>query len=124
MGTNDLATGDGDRSDADAESVVLHVDDRGRITIPKRVRERLGIEPNSELPARLEGSSLTVDPEPSARIEHATANRPDWTGTTPTDAGEALFGPIEEAPEPPADHQSSSAADDHSGRSGDEPRER
>lgn len=106
MGTNGLAAGDDDRSGEDPESVVLHVDDRGRVTIPKRVRDRLGIEPNSELPARLEGSSLTVDPHPSERIEHATAGRSDWEGTRPTDAGEVLFGPIEAGSAPTVDDRS------------------
>ncbi|MFC7193395.1 hypothetical protein ACFQL4_00015 [Halosimplex aquaticum] len=29
------------------------------------------------------------------RLETATAGRSDWSNSTPTDAGEALFGPIE-----------------------------
>lgn len=75
------------------EDLTLHVDDRGRITIPKEVRDRLGIEPNAEIPARLVGSVLTVNPTPSAKLQTATAGRDDWEGTTPTDAGESLFGP-------------------------------
>lgn len=75
------------------QALTLHVDDRGRITIPKSVRERLGIEPDDDIPARLSGSVLTVDPKPSTKLRPATANRDDWAGTTPTDAGESLFGP-------------------------------
>lgn len=77
----------------DGVTLTLHVDDRGRITIPKHVRERLGIEPDDDIPARLSGSVLTVDPKPSTKLQTATANRDDWEGTTPTDAGESLFGP-------------------------------
>lgn len=89
MGTR---TGEGDE---DGERVTLRVDDRGRITIPKAVRERLGIEPNEEVPAELRGSVLEIDPSPSGRLETATAGRDDWGDSTPTDAGEALFAPIE-----------------------------
>lgn len=83
----------------DEEELRLRVDDRGRVTIPKDVRDRLGIEPGSEVPARLSGSVLTVDPRPSARIEKASVDRDDWTDSTPTDAGEALFGNFDGTPE-------------------------
>lgn len=81
------------------ERIVLRVDDRGRVTIPKAVRERLGIGPDDAVPAYLEGSVLTVDPRPSRKLETATAGRRDWSGSTPTDAGESLFGPIDDGPE-------------------------
>lgn len=85
-----------DANDADRESLVLHVDDRGRVTIPKPVRDRLGIEPDTDIPAYLTGSVLTVDPKPSSKLRSATAGREDWAETTPTDAGEALFGPMDD----------------------------
>jgi AbrB family looped-hinge helix DNA binding protein len=84
----------GDGSDS-GESFVLHVDDRGRVTIPKSVRERLGIEPDSDVPASVRGSILTIDPKPSGNLQTATAERTDWAHSTPTDAGESLFGPME-----------------------------
>lgn len=74
------------------EDFTLHVDDRGRVTLPKRIREKLGIEANDELPATLAGSVLEVNPKPSSKLETATAGRDDWEGSTPTDAGDALFG--------------------------------
>lgn len=83
-----------DRGDADRTELTLTVDDRGRVTLPKRIRERLGIEPNDEIPATLTGSVLEVDPKPSSRLRTATAGRDEWEGSTPTDAGEALFGPM------------------------------
>lgn len=81
------------KATADGESLTLHVDERGRITIPQRVRERLGIEPNAEVHAQLLGSVLTVNPKPSERLQTASAGREDWEGTTPSDAGASLFGP-------------------------------
>lgn len=90
MGTNDVEANETER-----EEIILRVDDRGRVTIPKSVRERLGIEAETEIPAHVEGSVLTVDPKPSTRIRTATAGREDWTDSTPTDAGESLFGPME-----------------------------
>ncbi|OSO92187.1 AbrB family transcriptional regulator [Halorubrum ezzemoulense DSM 17463] len=77
------------------KELTLTVDDRGRVTLPKDVREQLGIESNDELPATLVGSVLEVNPKPSSKLELATAGRDDWTHTTPTDAGETLFGPID-----------------------------
>lgn len=90
MGENLVA---GDPDDAEHERLVLHIDDRGRITIPKAVRDKLGIEPDTEIAAYLTGSVLTVDPRPSSKLQPATAGRDDWTNTTPTDAGKSLFGP-------------------------------
>jgi AbrB family looped-hinge helix DNA binding protein len=84
-----------DASDDDTERLTLRVDDRGRVTIPKAVRQRLGITAGSEVPAYLSGSVLTVDPQPSGKLQPATAGREEWDGTTPTDAGEALFGPTD-----------------------------
>ena len=78
------------------EELTLRVDDRGRVTLPKEVRERLGIESNDEIPATLVGSVLEVNPKPSSKLKTATAGRDEWENTTPTDAGEALFGPMDE----------------------------
>jgi AbrB family looped-hinge helix DNA binding protein len=78
------------------KELTLTVDDRGRVTLPKEVRDRLGIESNDELPATLVGSVLEVNPKPSSKLEPATADRDDWENTTPTDAGDALFGPMDQ----------------------------
>jgi len=76
--------------------LTLRVDDRGRVTLPKEVRDRLGIESNDEIPATLTGSVLEVNPKPSTKLKTATAGRDEWVDTTPTDAGDALFGPMDE----------------------------
>lgn len=78
-----------------AEELTLTVDDRGRVTLPKEVRERLGIESNDDIPATLVGSVLELNPTPSSKLETATAGRENWEDTTPTDAGETLFGPMD-----------------------------
>jgi len=77
------------------EELTLTVDDRGRVTLPKEVRDRLGIKSNDEIPATLVGSVLEVNPKPSSKLETATADRDTWENTTPTDAGETLFGPMD-----------------------------
>ena len=78
------------------KEVTLKVDDRGRVTLPKEVRDQLGIESNDEIPARLIGSVLEVNPKPSSKLQTATAGRGSWENTTPADAGESLFGPMED----------------------------
>ena len=80
----------------DGEELTLTVDDRGRVTLPKEVRERLGIESNDEIPATLVGSVLELNPNPSSKLKTATAGRTNWENTTPADAGETLFGPIDQ----------------------------
>ena len=75
------------------KELTLRVDDRGRVTLPKEVRDQLGIESNDEIPATLVGSVLEVNPQPSSKLETATAGRENWEHTTPTDAGTSLFGP-------------------------------
>lgn len=82
-------------NDQHDQQLTLRVDDRGRVTLPKEIRERLGIESNDEIPATLVGSVLELNPTPSSKLETATAGRDDWTETTPTDAGETLFGPMD-----------------------------
>jgi AbrB family looped-hinge helix DNA binding protein len=78
------------------KELTLRVDDRGRVTLPKQIREQLGIEPNDEIPASLVGSVLEVNPRPSAKLQPATAGREEWEASTPMDAGEALFGPTDD----------------------------
>ena len=79
---------------------MLTVDDRGRVTLPTEIRDQLGTGSNDEIPARLVGSVLEVNPEPSAKFETATAGRDSWKQTTPADAGESLFGAVEKTDDP------------------------
>lgn len=77
------------------QEITLQVDDRGRVTLPKEIREQLGIESNDEIPATLVGSVLEVNPKPSSKLEPATAGRDSWERSTPTDAGNGLFGAMD-----------------------------
>ena len=74
------------------EALTLTVDDRGRVALPKEVRDQLGIESNDEIPATLVGSVLEVNPKPSSKLETATVGRENWESTTPTDAGKRSSG--------------------------------
>jgi len=65
------------------------------VTLPKEIREQLGIESNDEIPATLVCSMLEVNPNYSSKLETATAGRDSWERSTPTDAGEGLFGELE-----------------------------
>lgn len=78
------------------EEFTLNVDDRGRVTLSKEIRDQLGIESSDEIPARLIGSVLEVNPQPSSKLQTATAGHDSWENTTPADAGESLFGPMED----------------------------
>ena len=80
----------------EGDDFTLTVDGRGRVTLPKEVRDRLGIEADDEIPATLVGAVLKLNPKPSSKLETATANRDTWENTTPTDAGETLFGPMDQ----------------------------
>lgn len=77
------------------EELTLEVDESGRLLLPERIRERLGIELNDEVPATLVESVLEIDPRPSSKLETATAGQDDWENTTSTDAGGALFGSVD-----------------------------
>jgi AbrB family looped-hinge helix DNA binding protein len=81
---------------ASGEEITLKVDDRGRVTLPKEIRDQLGIESNDEIPARLVGSVLEINPKPSSKLQTATAGHDSWENTTPSDAGESLFGPMDD----------------------------
>ena len=90
-----LKTGNDAVEVASAEEIILRVDDRGWVTLPKEIRDQLGIESNDETPARLVGSVLEINPQPSSNLQPATAGHDSWENTTPSDAGESLFGSMD-----------------------------
>ena len=81
---------------SNGKELMLTVDDQGRIALSKEVRDQLGIEPNDRIPANLVGSVLKINPIPSSKLEIATADRESWDNTTPADAAETIFGPMDQ----------------------------
>ena len=75
----------------DEETVTVEVDDRGRITIPVALRDRLGILPGDELAIELDEGRLVVRPE-QADLLTVTSGKADWGKEAFPDSGEATFG--------------------------------
>jgi AbrB family looped-hinge helix DNA binding protein len=75
----------------DEEHVTVEVDDRGRITIPVALRDRLGILPGDELAIELDEGRLVVRPE-QADLLTVTSGKDDWETEAFPDSGEATFG--------------------------------
>lgn len=76
---------------ADDESLTVEVDDRGRITIPVALRDRLGIRPGDELAIGLEEGRLVVRPERSDLLT-VTSGKHEWGPEAFPDSGKATFG--------------------------------
>lgn len=70
---------------------TVEVDDRGRVTIPKPVRERLGILPGDELTLEITEDGLRFVPERNGLVT-VTSGKGDWGPETFPDSGEATFG--------------------------------
>ena len=69
----------------------VEVDGRGRVTIPKPVRDRLGILPGDELTLEVTEDGLRLAPEQVGLVT-ATSGKGDWGPETFPDSGEATFG--------------------------------
>jgi AbrB family looped-hinge helix DNA binding protein len=92
VGVGDSNVGECSSEPNHGEEFTLKVDERGRVTLPKEVRERLGVESDDEIPAIIVGSVLALNLKTNSKLETATAGRDEWENTTPTGAGETLFG--------------------------------
>ena len=72
---------------------MVTVDSKGRVVLPKELRERLGITPGTEVTVREEGGKAVVEPEDDPeriieRMEHLVAETGSERGeTTPPDEG-------------------------------------
>lgn len=77
---------------------TVEVDDRGRVTIPKPVRERLGILPGDELTLEVSADGFRLVPDRTGLVT-ATSGKADWGPETFPDSGEATFGGRESADE-------------------------
>ena len=68
----------------------VFLDDRGRITLPKKVRELTGIKPGVGVELDVEGKSILLKPKPQ-KINKVKSNR-FWDAKTFLDAEESTFG--------------------------------
>lgn len=72
---------------------MTKVDSKGRIVLPKELRDRLGITPGTEVAVRTEDGKAVVEPEvdPAEIIERmdrlVAETAPERAGTTPLDEG-------------------------------------
>lgn len=81
---------------ADGESeteVTLKVDEKGRVTLPKEIRDQLDLGSHDEISARMIGSVLEVNHESKSELQAATSND-ELNDATPSEAGYSLFGPL------------------------------
>lgn len=69
---------------------TTQIDDRGRVTIPKELRERLGLRVGDTLDIGVENGEVRLSVEREG-IERATRDG-EWGEETFLDAGEATFG--------------------------------
>ena len=69
---------------------TIEFDDRGRVTIPKEVRDRLGIHPGDAVSVQVTDGEIRLRPEIDGL---ATVTRDEgWGEEAFLDAGEATFG--------------------------------
>lgn len=71
----------------------IEINDRGRLTIPKPLREALNIEGGTTFTAIREGSDIRLVREiPELETLSAGNDEAEWEGTAFRDAGDATFG--------------------------------
>lgn len=66
------------------------IDDKGRVAIPKAIRERLGLRSGEKLAITTEGGEIRMRPE--VRQPRKVRSRVRWGKNAFPDTGEALFG--------------------------------
>ena len=68
----------------------LYLDKKGRVTLPKKIREVTGLKPGIEVEVGIEGKSVLIKPK-TQKIKKVRSNR-FWDENTFLDAGETTFG--------------------------------
>lgn len=76
-------------TDTEHEKVTL--DDRGRITLPQHIRNRLQLSQGDDLDVDLEDGEVYLRPN-RPPFEPITSEKSEWGDETFMNAGEALFG--------------------------------
>jgi len=68
----------------------LYLDKKGRVTLPKKMREVTGLKPGIEVEVGIEGKAVMIKPK-AQEIKKVRSNR-FWDEKTFLDAGETTFG--------------------------------
>lgn len=79
----------------DAEHTTVIMDDRGRITLPRQIRNRLQLSEGDDFDIDLEDGEIHLRPT-RPPFEPITSGKTEWGSEAFMDAGEALFGEIED----------------------------
>jgi AbrB family looped-hinge helix DNA binding protein len=77
------------------EHETVTLDNRGRITLPKHVRNRLQLDEGDDLDLDLENGEVHLRPD-RPPFEPIASGKSEWGTETFMSAGEALFGNIED----------------------------
>lgn len=77
---------------------TVTVDDRGRITLPKEVRERLHLDEGANLDLDLEDGEIRLRPD-RTRFEPISSGTTEWDDDPFLDASEAMVGDLEDEDE-------------------------
>jgi AbrB family looped-hinge helix DNA binding protein len=85
MGSSEQTSGD---------ALTVRIDDRGRITLPKAVRERLRVLPGDELDVDVAEEEIRLRVE-RPRLTTVSSGRTEWGAEAFPDAGEAAFGRVD-----------------------------
>lgn len=70
---------------------TVEMDDRGRITIPKKLRDRMGLLPGAELEIEIEDEDLRLVPV-HAGLVTAESEKTEWGWEAFPDSGATTFG--------------------------------
>ncbi|WP_199174972.1 AbrB/MazE/SpoVT family DNA-binding domain-containing protein [Halegenticoccus soli] len=73
----------------------MTVDDRGRITLPKHIRDRLQLGEGDDLDINLEEGEIHLRPN-RPQFTPISSNKDEWGEEAFLDVGEAMFGDLED----------------------------
>ena len=74
-----------------SESITVTVDDRGRVTLPKAVRERLHVNAGDDLTVAIEDGEIRLQSDRNP-FEPITSNKTEWGTETFLNTGTAMVG--------------------------------
>jgi AbrB family looped-hinge helix DNA binding protein len=74
-----------------SDSITVTVDDRGRVTLPKAVRERLHVDEGDDLTVAIEDGEIRLRSDKTP-FEPITSNKTEWGAKTFLDTETAMVG--------------------------------